>query len=66
VQTIPDQISQARAAFAEAPDERARMGRISGVLWILAATIETLMRSADDRTLRIKRNDPRREPSVGV
>jgi diguanylate cyclase (GGDEF)-like protein len=26
-------------AFAEAPDERARMGRISGVLWIFAAII---------------------------
>lgn len=26
-------------AFAEAPDERARMGRISGALWILAAAI---------------------------
>jgi diguanylate cyclase (GGDEF)-like protein len=26
-------------AFAEAPEERARMGRISGVLWILAAII---------------------------
>jgi diguanylate cyclase (GGDEF)-like protein len=26
-------------ALAEAPDERARMGRISGVLWILAALI---------------------------
>ena len=26
-------------AFAEAPDERARMGRVSGVLWILAAVI---------------------------
>jgi diguanylate cyclase (GGDEF)-like protein len=26
-------------AFAEAPDERARMGRISGVLWILGAAI---------------------------
>ncbi|HEX8051043.1 MAG TPA: GGDEF domain-containing protein [Solirubrobacterales bacterium] len=26
-------------AFAETPDERARMGRISGVLWILAAFI---------------------------
>lgn len=26
-------------AFAEAPDERARMGRISGVLWILASII---------------------------
>jgi diguanylate cyclase (GGDEF)-like protein len=39
VQTIPEQISQARAAFAEAPDERARMGRISGVLWMAAAVI---------------------------
>ena len=37
--TLPEQISQARAAFAEAPDERARMGRISGVLWMAAATI---------------------------
>jgi diguanylate cyclase (GGDEF)-like protein len=26
-------------AFAEAPDERARMGRISGVLWIVAAVV---------------------------
>lgn len=32
-------ISTAMPAFAEAPDERARMGRISGVLWILAAFI---------------------------
>jgi diguanylate cyclase (GGDEF)-like protein len=39
VQTIPDQISHARAAFAEAPDERARMGRISGILWMFAAVI---------------------------
>jgi diguanylate cyclase (GGDEF)-like protein len=39
VQTIPEQISQARAAFAEAPDERARMGRISGFLWIAAAVV---------------------------
>ena len=39
MQTIPDQISQARAAFAEAPDERARMGRISGVLWMFAAVV---------------------------
>jgi diguanylate cyclase (GGDEF)-like protein len=39
VQTIPEQISQARAAFAEAPDERARMGRISGFLWIAAALV---------------------------
>jgi diguanylate cyclase (GGDEF)-like protein len=31
--------SAAMPAFAEAPDERARMGRISGVLWILAALI---------------------------
>ena len=29
----------AMPAFAEAPEERARMGRISGVLWILAAII---------------------------
>lgn len=29
----------AMPAFAEAPDERARMGRISGVLWILASVI---------------------------
>jgi diguanylate cyclase (GGDEF)-like protein len=39
VQIIPEQIIQARAAFAEAPDERARMGRISGVLWMLAAVV---------------------------
>jgi len=39
VLTLPDQIGQARAAFAEAPDERARMGRISGVLWMCAATV---------------------------
>jgi diguanylate cyclase (GGDEF)-like protein len=39
VQIIPEQISQARAAFAEAPDERARMGRISGVLWMPAAVV---------------------------
>jgi diguanylate cyclase (GGDEF)-like protein len=31
--------SSAMPAFAETPDERARMGRISGVLWILAAFI---------------------------
>jgi diguanylate cyclase (GGDEF)-like protein len=29
----------AMPAFAEAPDERARMGRISGILWILASFI---------------------------
>jgi diguanylate cyclase (GGDEF)-like protein len=39
MQTIPDQIAQARVAFAEAPDERARMGRISGVLWMFSALI---------------------------
>jgi diguanylate cyclase (GGDEF)-like protein len=39
MQTIPDQIAQARAAFAEAPDERARMGRISGVLWMFSAVV---------------------------
>jgi len=39
VLTLPEQINQAREAFAEAPDERSRMGRISGVLWIAAATI---------------------------
>ena len=37
--SIPRQITQARAAFAEAPDERARMGRISGVLWMVAAVV---------------------------
>jgi diguanylate cyclase (GGDEF)-like protein len=31
--------SPAMPAFAEAPDERARMGRISGVIWIFAAII---------------------------
>jgi diguanylate cyclase (GGDEF)-like protein len=31
--------TSAMPAFAEAPDERARMGRISGVLWILASFI---------------------------
>jgi len=31
--------STAMPAFAETPDERARMGRISGVLWILASFI---------------------------
>ncbi len=37
--SVPEQIKDARAAFAEAPDERARMGRISGVLWMTAATV---------------------------
>src|SRR3954453_18965703 len=32
-------IPVAMPAFAETPDERARMGRISGVLWILASFI---------------------------
>ena len=35
----PSLSSPAMPAFAEAPDERARMGRISGVLWILASFI---------------------------
>src|SRR5215218_6986721 len=35
----PALASTAMPAFAETPDERARMGRISGVLWILAAGI---------------------------
>jgi diguanylate cyclase (GGDEF)-like protein len=35
----PSLASATMPAFAEAPDERARMGRISGVLWILAALI---------------------------
>jgi diguanylate cyclase (GGDEF)-like protein len=39
VLSLPEQIKDARAAFAEAPDERARMGRISGALWIAAATV---------------------------
>src|SRR6201996_9401820 len=42
MQTIPDQITQARVAFAEAPDERARMGRISGALWMFSALIGML------------------------
>jgi diguanylate cyclase (GGDEF)-like protein len=42
VQSIPEQITQARAAFAEAPDERARMGRISGVLWMVSALVGLL------------------------
>jgi diguanylate cyclase (GGDEF)-like protein len=32
-------ISIAAAAFPEVPDERARMGRISGVLWIVSALV---------------------------
>jgi diguanylate cyclase (GGDEF)-like protein len=39
VQTLPDQIDQASTTFADAPDERARMGRISGGLWMFAATV---------------------------
>jgi diguanylate cyclase (GGDEF)-like protein len=31
--------SLARVGFADAPDERARMGRISGFLWIVAAAV---------------------------
>jgi diguanylate cyclase (GGDEF)-like protein len=39
VLTLPEQITRARKAYAEAPDERARMGRIAGVLWMAAALI---------------------------
>jgi diguanylate cyclase (GGDEF)-like protein len=39
VLSLPEQIQEARVAFVEAPDERARMGRISGVLWICAAAV---------------------------
>jgi diguanylate cyclase (GGDEF)-like protein len=39
MQAFPDQIREARAAFAEAPDERARMGRISGALWMCSALV---------------------------
>ena len=42
MQTIPDQIAQARVAFAEAPHERARMGRISGALWMFSAIVGML------------------------
>jgi diguanylate cyclase (GGDEF)-like protein len=35
----PSLSATAMPAFAETPDERARMGRISGVLWILASFI---------------------------
>src|SRR5690348_7021100 len=37
--TLTKQIADARAAAAEAPDERGRMGRISGALWMCAAAI---------------------------
>jgi diguanylate cyclase (GGDEF)-like protein len=36
---LPAQIRARRDAFAEAPDERARMGRISGALWLVAALV---------------------------
>jgi diguanylate cyclase (GGDEF)-like protein len=39
MQTFPDQIRDARAAFFDAPDERARMGRISGALWMFSAMV---------------------------
>jgi diguanylate cyclase (GGDEF)-like protein len=42
VQTFPDQIRQSRAAFDEAPDERARMGRISGALWMFSSMVGVL------------------------
>jgi diguanylate cyclase (GGDEF)-like protein len=35
----PIDSSQAAAAFVDAPDERARMGRISGCLWIVSALV---------------------------
>jgi len=38
----PSRPAPTMPAFAEAPDERARMGRISGVIWILAALIGAL------------------------
>ncbi len=37
--TDPNHSSQEIGGFAEAPDERARMGRISGCLWIVGALI---------------------------
>lgn len=43
-------IAQGSPAFAEAPDERARMGRISGVLWVagaLACTAATFLPGAE-------------------
>jgi diguanylate cyclase (GGDEF)-like protein len=39
VLTDPDKGRQDLGGFAEAPDERARMGRISGYLWIVGALI---------------------------
>jgi diguanylate cyclase (GGDEF)-like protein len=39
MESFPDHAPQARASFAEAPDERARMGRISGGLWMFAAAV---------------------------
>jgi diguanylate cyclase (GGDEF)-like protein len=39
VTTDPNHSSQEIGGFAEAPDERARMGRISGYLWIVGALI---------------------------
>jgi len=39
VSATPTNISQHPGAFAEAPDERARMGRISGLLWMVAALV---------------------------
>jgi diguanylate cyclase (GGDEF)-like protein len=42
MQSIADQIHLAKSAFAEAPEERARMGRISGLLWIAAAVVGTI------------------------
>jgi diguanylate cyclase (GGDEF)-like protein len=39
---IDNSRAAAAAAFAEAPGERARMGRISGCLWMLAALVATV------------------------
>jgi diguanylate cyclase (GGDEF)-like protein len=39
VATYSNDSAQRLDAFAEAPDERARMGRISGILWIVSALI---------------------------
>jgi diguanylate cyclase (GGDEF)-like protein len=39
VSTYPANNPRATAGFAEEPDERARMGRISGGMWIIAALV---------------------------
>jgi diguanylate cyclase (GGDEF)-like protein len=35
----PEHVSRSAVAFAEAPDEVSRMGRISGVLWVASALV---------------------------